>query len=34
VLPSDQSYSSFVLMPLFNLVLRRRCLFIGGPGRG
>jgi MoxR-like ATPase len=34
VLPSDQSYSSFVLMPLLNLVLRRRCLFIGGPGRG
>jgi MoxR-like ATPase len=34
VLPSDQSYSSFVLMPLLNLVLRRRCLFVGGPGRG
>jgi MoxR-like ATPase len=33
-LPSDQSYSSFVLMPLLNLVLRRRCLFVGGPGRG
>jgi len=34
ILPSDQSYSSFVLMPLLNLVLRRRCLFVGGPGRG
>lgn len=33
-LPSDQSYSSFVLMPLLNLVLRRRCLMVGGPGRG
>jgi hypothetical protein len=33
-LPSDQSYSSFVLMPLLNLVLRRRCLLVGGPGRG
>src|SRR3954451_25435730 len=34
VLPSNQSYSSFVLMPLLNLVLRRRCLLVGGPGRG
>lgn len=34
VLPSDQSYSSFVLLPLLNLILRRRCLFVGGPGRG
>jgi MoxR-like ATPase len=33
-LPSGQSYSSFVLMPLLNLVIRRRCLFVGGPGRG
>ena len=33
-LPSDQSYSSFVLLPLLNLVLRRRCLLVGGPGRG
>lgn len=33
-LPSDQSYSSFVLMPLLNLVLRKRCLLVGGPGRG
>ena len=34
ILPSDQSYSSFVLLPLLNLVLRRRCLLVGGPGRG
>jgi len=33
-LPSGQSYSSFILMPLLNLVLRRRCLLVGGPGRG
>ena len=33
-LPSDQSYSSFVLLPILNLVVRRRCLFVGGPGRG
>lgn len=33
-LPSAQSYSSFVLMPLLNLAVRRRCLFVGGPGRG
>ncbi len=33
-LPSDQSYSSFVLMPLLNLITRRRCLIVGGPGRG
>lgn len=33
-LPSDQSYSSFVLLPLLNLVLQRRCLLVGGPGRG
>jgi len=34
VLPSGQSYSSFVLIPLLNLVVRRRCLLVGGPGRG
>ncbi|MFZ2957247.1 MAG: AAA family ATPase [Candidatus Ozemobacteraceae bacterium] len=33
-LPSGQSYSSFVLLPLLNLILRRRCLLVGGPGRG
>jgi MoxR-like ATPase len=33
-LPSDQSYSSFVLLPVLNLVLRKRCLLVGGPGRG
>jgi MoxR-like ATPase len=34
VLPTGQSYSSFVLFPLLNLVVRRRCLLVGGPGRG
>jgi MoxR-like ATPase len=33
-LPSDYSYSSFVLLPLLNLITRRRCLIVGGPGRG
>ncbi|MEX2682306.1 MAG: ATPase [Candidatus Sigynarchaeota archaeon] len=33
-LPTDQSYSSFVLLPLLNFLVRKRCLFIGGPGRG
>lgn len=33
-LPSAQSYSSFVLMPLLTFATRRKCLFIGGPGRG
>ena len=33
-LPSGQSYSSFVLLPLLNLVARKRCLLVGGPGRG
>ena len=33
-LPSDQSYSSFVLLPLLAFATRKRCLFIGGPGRG
>jgi len=33
-LPSEQSYSSYVLLPLLNLALRRRCLLVGGPGRG
>lgn len=34
VLPSGQSYSSFVLLPLLTLVTRGRCLLVGGPGRG
>lgn len=33
-LPSGQSYSSFILLPLLNLVVRKRCLLVGGPGRG
>lgn len=33
-LPSDQSYSSFILLPLLTFAARRKCLFIGGPGRG
>lgn len=33
-LPSGQSYSSFVLLPLLTFATRRKCLFIGGPGRG
>lgn len=33
-LPSGQSYSSFVLLPLLTFALRRKCLLIGGPGRG
>lgn len=31
---SGQSYSSFVLLPLLNFGVRRRCLLVGGPGRG
>ncbi|MCP4691908.1 MAG: ATPase, partial [Desulfobacterales bacterium] len=33
-LPTGQSYSSFVLLPILNLAVRRRCLIVGGPGRG
>ena len=33
-LPSGQSYSSFVLLPLLNFAVRKRCLLVGGPGRG
>lgn len=33
-LPTEQSYSSFVLLPLLNFAVRKRALFIGGPGRG
>lgn len=33
-LPSEQSYSSYVLLPVLTLAVRRRCLLVGGPGRG
>lgn len=33
-MPTGQCYSSFVLIPLLNLVVRKRCLLVGGPGRG
>ncbi|HEX8477173.1 MAG TPA: ATPase, partial [Telluria sp.] len=33
-LPSAQCYSSFILLPLLTFATRRKCLFIGGPGRG
>lgn len=33
-LPSGQSYSSFVLLPLLTFAVRGRCLLVGGPGRG
>jgi MoxR-like ATPase len=33
-LPSGQSYSSYVLLPLLAFATRRKCLFVGGPGRG
>jgi MoxR-like ATPase len=33
-LPSAQSYSSYVLLPLLTFAVRGKCLFIGGPGRG
>lgn len=33
-LPSAQSYSSFILLPLLTFATRRKCLFVGGPGRG
>jgi len=33
-LPTGQSYTSFILLPLLTLVTRRKCLFVGGPGRG
>lgn len=33
-LPSDQSYSSFLLLPLLTFAVRGRCLLVGGPGRG
>ncbi len=33
-LPTGQSYSSFVLLPLLTLMVKGKCLFVGGPGRG
>lgn len=33
-LPTGQSYSSYALLPLLTFAARRKCLFIGGPGRG
>lgn len=33
-LPTGQSYSSFILLPLLNFAVRCRCLLVGGPGRG
>ena len=33
-LPSGQSYSSYVLLPILTFAIRRKCLFVGGPGRG
>lgn len=34
VLPSGQSYCSFVLLPLLTFAARTKCLLVGGPGRG
>lgn len=34
VLPSAQSYSSYVLLPVLTFATRRKCLIVGGPGRG
>ena len=34
VLPSGQSYCSFILLPLLTFATRAKCLLIGGPGRG
>lgn len=33
-LPSAQSYSSFILLPLLTFATRKKCLLVGGPGRG
>lgn len=33
-LPTGQSYSSFLLLPLLTFAVRGRCLLVGGPGRG
>jgi MoxR-like ATPase len=32
--PGSTGYASFVLMPLLNLLVNRRLVFVGGPGRG
>lgn len=34
ILPNNQSYSSFVLIPILTLAVRGKCLIVGGPGRG
>jgi MoxR-like ATPase len=34
VLSTGQSYASFILLPLLTLVTRKKCLLVGGPGRG
>ncbi len=33
-LATGQSYASFILFPLLTLVTRKKCLLVGGPGRG
>lgn len=33
-LPSAQSYSSFILLPMLSFAVQGKCLFVGGPGRG
>src|SRR5436190_1450789 len=33
-LPSGQSYCSFILLQILNFAVRRKCLLVGGPGRG
>src|SRR5688572_4311028 len=33
-LPTGQSYCSFILLPLLTFATRRKCLLVGGPGRG
>lgn len=33
-LPSEPSYSSYILIPLLTLLTKRKALLVGGPGRG
>ena len=33
-LPAQSSFSSYILLPLLSLATRRKCLLVGGPGRG